>query len=254
MARCRARSRFPGQVVFSKIGIEGIPVYNVENACASGSSGFNLAVQSLKAGTTDVALAIGSEKMNIPDKVKAFAIFEGGWDVSRAEENYQTLVRMGEGIVPPPGSESDKPYSKFMAIYAAMCRWHMKTYGTTQRQIAAVCAKNHQHSVHNPFSQFRKPFTIDEVLAAPPITYPITLPMCAPLSDGAAAAILCTEDGLKRIGADRKPLHQGGGQRHPQLHAPRPRRAAEERRPAGRAQGLRDRRARSGGHGRRRSP
>ena len=54
---------------------------------------------------------------------------------------------------------------------------NMKTYGTTQRQIAAVCAKNHTHSVHNPFSQFRKPFTIDEVLAAPPITYPITLPM-----------------------------------------------------------------------------
>jgi len=194
----------PGQVVFSKIGIEGIPVYNVENACASGSSGFNLAVQSLRAGTTDVALALGAEKMNIPDKSKALSIFEGGWDVSRAEENYQTLVKMGEGIVPPPGSESDRPYSKFMAIYAAMCRWHMKTFGTTQRQIAAVCAKNHQHSVHNPYSQFRKTFTIDEVLAAPPITYPITLPMCAPLSDGAAAAILCTEEGLQRIGADRK--------------------------------------------------
>jgi len=193
----------PGQVVFSKIGISEIPVYNIENACASGSSAFNLAVQSLKAGTTDVALAIGAEKMNIPDKMKAFSIFEAGWDVSRAEENYATLVRMGEGITPPPGSESDKPYSKFMAIYAAMCRWHMKTYGTTQRQIAAVCAKNHQHSVHNPFSQFRKPFSIEEVLAAPPITYPITLPMCAPLSDGAAAAILCTEAGLERIGADR---------------------------------------------------
>jgi acetyl-CoA acetyltransferase len=159
----------PGQVIFSKIGIESIPVYNVENACASGSSAFNLAVQSLKAGTADVALAIGAEKMNIPDKAKAFAIFEGGWDVSRADENAATL----------------------------------KTYGTTQRQIAAVCAKNHQHSVHNPWSQFRKPFTIDEVLAAPPITYPITLPMCAPLSDGAAAAIVCSEDGLKRIGADR---------------------------------------------------
>jgi acetyl-CoA acetyltransferase len=193
----------PGQVVCSKIGIEGIPVYNVENACASGSSAVNLAVQSLKAGTADVALALGAEKMNIPDKAKAFALFEAGWDVSRAEENYQTLVKMGEGVVPPPGSESDKPYSRFMAIYAAMCRWHMKTWGTTQRQIAAVCAKNHQHSVHNPLSQFRKPFTIDEVLAAPPITYPITLPMCAPLSDGAAAAILCTEEGLKRIGANR---------------------------------------------------
>ncbi|MCB1856395.1 MAG: thiolase family protein [Halieaceae bacterium] len=194
----------PGQVVLSKNGIEGIPIYNVENACASGSSAFNLALQSLKAGTTDVALALGAEKMNIPDKARAFAIFEGGWDVSRAEENYQTLVKMGEGVEVPPGTTSDKPFSKFMEIYAAMCRLHMKTYGTTQRQIAAVSAKNHCHSVHNPFSQFRKPFTVEEILAAPPITYPITLPMCAPLSDGAAAAILCTEEGLERIGADRK--------------------------------------------------
>ncbi|MEZ5646251.1 MAG: thiolase family protein [Burkholderiaceae bacterium] len=194
----------PGQVVFSKIGLEGIPVFNVENACASGSSAFHLAVQSLKAGATDCALAIGAEKMNIADKAKAFAVFDAGWDVSRAEENYQTLVRMGEGIVPPPGSESTRPYSRFMSIYAAMCRHHMKTYGTTQRQIAAVCAKNHQHSVHNPYSQFRQAFTIDEVLAAPPITYPLTLPMCAPISDGAAAAIVCTEAGLKRLGIDRK--------------------------------------------------
>ena len=193
----------PGQVLFSKIGIEGIPVFNVENACASGSSGFNLAVQSLRAGSADVALAFGAEKMNIPDKLKALSLFDAGWDVSRVEENYRTLIKMGEGIVPPAGSESERPYSKFMAIYAAMCRWHMKTYGTTQRQIAAVCAKNHQHSVHNPFSQFRQPFSIEEVLAAPPITYPITLPMCAPLSDGAAAAIVCTEEGLKRIGADK---------------------------------------------------
>ncbi|MDE2075269.1 MAG: thiolase family protein [Alphaproteobacteria bacterium] len=193
----------PGQVVFSKIGIEGVPIVNVENACASGSSAVHLAAQYLRAGSADVALALGAEKMNIPDKAKAFALFDAGWDVSRAEENYQTLVKMGEGVTPPPGSESDRPYSKFMAIYAALCRYHMKTYGTTQRQLAAVCAKNHHHSVHNPFSQFRKDFTVEEVLAAPPITYPLTLPMCAPLSDGAAAAILCTEEGLKRIGADK---------------------------------------------------
>ncbi|MCK7468789.1 MAG: thiolase family protein [Desulfosudis oleivorans] len=237
-------------MVFSKIGIEGIPVYNVENACASGSSAFNLAVQSLKAGTTDVALALGAEKMNIPDKAKAFAIFEGGWDVSRAEETYATLVKMGEGITPPPGSESDRPYSKFMAIYAAFCRWHMKTYGTTQRQIAAVCAKNHQHSVHNPYSQFRKPFTIEEVLAAPPITYPLTLPMCAPLSDGSAAAILAHRG--RPAAHRRRPqaLHQGGGQRRPQLHPPAHGRAREAHQPAGRAAGLRDRGPRPRGHGR----
>jgi acetyl-CoA acetyltransferase len=194
----------PGQVVFSKIGIEGIPVFNVENACASGSTAVHLAAQSLKAGTCDVALALGTEKMNVTDKAKSLALFEAGWDVSRVEENFATLAKLGDGVVPPPGSESDRPYSRFMKIYAAMCRYHMKTYGTTQRQIAAVSAKNHQHSVHNPLSQFRQPFTIDEVLAAPPISYPITLPMCAPVTDGAAAAILCTEEGLRRIGADRK--------------------------------------------------
>lgn len=199
----QGQASIPGQVLFSKIGIEGIPAFNVENACASGSTAVHLALQHLRAGACDVALALGAEKMNVADKAKSFALFEAGWDVSRVNENFATLARLGEGIEPPPGSESDRPYSRFMKIYAALCRHHMKTYGTTQRQIAAVSAKNHGHSVHNPHSQFRQPFTIDEVLAAPPITYPITLPMCAPVSDGAAAAILCTEAGLRRIGADR---------------------------------------------------
>lgn len=193
----------PGQVLLSELGIHSIPIFNVENACASGSTAFHLALQSLRSGATDVALALGAEKMVVADKAKALALFEGGWDVSRAEENYRTLVRMGDGVPVPADSESERPYSKFMAIYAAFCRQHMKSYGTTQRQIAAVSAKNHQHSVHNPYSQFRKPMSTDEVLAAAPITYPLTLPMCAPLSDGAAAAIVCTDVGLRRIGADR---------------------------------------------------
>jgi acetyl-CoA acetyltransferase len=193
----------PGQVVLGKIGVEGIPIYNIDNGCAAGSSAFALAVQSLKAGTTDVALALGAEKMNVEDKLSVLKLMETGWDVSRADENYARLVKLGEGIVPPVGSESDKPFSRFMSIYAALCRNHMAKWGTTQRQIAAVSAKNHQHSVHNPWSQFRKPFTIDEVLNSAPITYPLTLPMCAPVTDGSAAAIICTEEGLKRIGADR---------------------------------------------------
>jgi acetyl-CoA acetyltransferase len=193
----------PGQVVFSKIGVEGVPVFNVENACASGSSAFHLAVQSVRAGSHDVVLALGAEKMNIPDKARMFSVFESGWDVSRVEENKRTLLKLGEGIEVPAGSESDKPYSVFMAIYAAMCRYHMKRFGTTQRQIAAVAAKNHMHSVHNPLAQFRLPLTIDEVLAAPPITYPLTLPMCSPISDGSAAVIVCNEAGLQRIGTDR---------------------------------------------------
>ncbi len=193
----------PGQVVLSKIGIEGVPVFNVENACASGSSAFHLAVQSVRAGACDVALALGAEKMNVPDKAKMFAVFEGGWDVARAERNKETLLALGDGVAVPPGSESDRPYSLFMAIYAAMCRYHMKRFGTTQRQLAAVSSKNHQHSVHNPLAQFRQPFTVDEVLAAQPITYPLTLPMCSPISDGAAAAIVCNRAGIARLQSGR---------------------------------------------------
>jgi acetyl-CoA acetyltransferase len=128
-----------------------------------------------------------------------FSAFDGGWDVSSVEQNKATLLAMGEGVVPPPGTMSDRPYSVFMDVYAALCRFHMKTYGTTQRQIAAVAAKNHRHSVHNPLAQFQKPFTIDEVLASPPIAYPLTTLMCSPISDGAAATVLCNADGLKRL-------------------------------------------------------
>lgn len=115
------------------------------------------------------------------------------------EQNKATLLALGEGVTPPPGTQSDKPYSVFMDVYAALTRNHMRRYGTTQRQIAAVAAKNHQHSVHNPLSQYREPCTIEQVLAAPPITWPITLPMCSPISDGAAAAIVCSKAALQRL-------------------------------------------------------
>ena len=94
---------------------------------------------------------IGAEKMNIPDKAKAFSIFDGGWDVSRAEENYQTLVAMGEGVeVRRRARNRTSRTAGSWRSTPRMCRYHMKTYGTTQRQIAAVSAKNHMHSVHNP--------------------------------------------------------------------------------------------------------
>ncbi len=75
----------------------------------------------------------------------------------------------------------------------------MKTYGLSERQLAAVAAKNHCHSVHNPFSQYRAAMTIDEVLAARRVAWPLTLPMCSPISDGAAAAIVCNQQGLARF-------------------------------------------------------
>jgi acetyl-CoA acetyltransferase len=190
----------PGPIAMRRLGLQAVPVFTVENACASGSSAFHLAAQALRAGACDIALAVGAEKMNVPDKARMFGVFEAGWDVQTVEQNKQTLLELGRGVEPPPGTMSTRPYSVFMDVYAAFCRDHMRRYGTTQRQIAAVSAKNHVHSVHNPRAQYRQPYTVEEVLAAPPIAYPLTLPMCSPISDGAAAAVLCNDAGLRRLG------------------------------------------------------
>lgn len=188
-----------GQIALRSMGIQGIPVVNVENACASASSAFHLAVNYVNSGAADIALAVGVEKMFSSDKALMFSIFDGAWDVHESASNRELLLRMGGGITPPEGTTSPKPYSVFMDIYAAMGRMHMREFGTTQRQFAAVSAKNHRHSVNNPLAQYRDAYTIEQILAAPPITYPLTLPMCSPISDGAAAAIVCNEAGLKRL-------------------------------------------------------
>ena len=192
-----------GEIALRDMGIEEIPVVNVENACASGATAFNLAVQFLKAGEGDTSLAVGAEKMYSSDRDRMFSAFDGAWDITTVEENTDKLLALGQGYAVPPGTTSDKPYSMFMDVYAAWSRHHMKNFGTTQRQIAAVSAKNHNHSQHNDKAQYRMPYSVDEVLAAPPITFPLTLPMCAPISDGGAAAVLCTDEGLKRLGVDQ---------------------------------------------------
>lgn len=198
------QTAIPGPIAMRRCGIEGIPVVTVENACASGSSAFNLATLALEAGACDIALAVGAEKMNVADRTKMFSVFDGAWDVSTVEQNKAALLALGAGIEPPAGSTSPKPYSVFMDVYAAWGRNHMKRYGTTQRQFAAVAAKNHAHSVHNPLSQYRDAYSIEQVLASPPITYPLTIAMCSPISDGAAAVVLCNQDGLDRLGAQSR--------------------------------------------------
>jgi len=191
-----------GQIALRAMGIGGIPVVNVENACASGSTALHLAVSALRAGQADVALAVGAEKMVSTDRARMFSAFDGAWDVATTEGNRRELLELGRGIDPPPGSMSARPYSVFMDVYAAFARLHMRRHGTTVRQLAAVSAKNHAHSVHNPLAQYRKAWSIDEVLAAPPIAYPLTLPMCSPVSDGAAAILVATAEGLARYGIE----------------------------------------------------
>ena len=145
-----------GEIALREMGIQGIPVVNVENACASASTGFKLAVDFLKAGNGDCCLAVGAEKMYSDDRALMFSAFDSGWDVSNSEEVAQRLADLGAGVEEPEGSKSPKPYSVFMDVYAGFARLHMKTFGTTQEQFAAVAAKNHAHSVHNPLAQYRE--------------------------------------------------------------------------------------------------
>ncbi|MGH6797628.1 MAG: thiolase family protein [Roseiarcus sp.] len=190
-----------GQAALDGSGFGNAPVINVENACASASTALNLAHVLVASGAHDCVLAIGAEKMVMPDPAKSIAAFEGSWDLSRRRQTIDELLAIGRGMTPPPGSETNEPHSVFMDVYAAFCRHHMAAFGTTQRQMAAVSAKNHGHSVHNPRSQYRRSFSIDEVLAARPIVWPLTLPMCSPVSDGAAAALVCSRAFAEKLGA-----------------------------------------------------
>ena len=193
-----------GQVALLPLGLQGIPVVNVENACATASTAFHMALSYVRSGAVDVALAVGTEKMYSTDKAKMFGVFDSGWDIERAAETRAGFVAMGEGLELPPGSTSPKPYSPFMDVYAGFARLYMRRFGITPRQLAVIAAKNHTHAAHNERAQFRDAMTPDEVLAAPPITYPLTLPMCSPISDGSAAAIVCSADAIAAHGFDRR--------------------------------------------------
>ncbi|MGV9823802.1 thiolase family protein [Nocardia xishanensis] len=189
-----------GQIALREIGIQQIPVFNVENACATGASAFTLAVNHVKAGAGDIALAVGVEKMHIGDRERSMAVFDTAYDVADPAALTRTLKELGGEIDEPDLGRR----SIFMDIYAAMARNHMRLHDTTQRQIAAVAAKNHLHAAANPRAHYRTPISIEQVLSARKLSHPLTVPMCAPLTDGAAAVIVCSDQGLLRLGARRQ--------------------------------------------------
>jgi acetyl-CoA acyltransferase len=187
-----------GQIALREIGIESIPIVNVENACASGSTAFYQAINHLRAGAADIALAVGAEKMYDEDRSKSAAVFDGGWDVHQSKAVAARLASIGAGF-PTPEDRGPGVASPFMELYASLAKGHMRQFGTTERQLATVAAKNHRHSTLNPLSQYQNDMSVEDVLAGKLIAWPLTLPMCSPISDGAAAAVLCTKRGLQRL-------------------------------------------------------
>jgi len=193
-----------GQVALQRLPFDAVPIINVENACASATTAFHLAMIQIQSGAVDVALALGAEKMVHPDVARSMDAFEGSWDRAGRDETLARLAHLGLGMpTPPEEAARESQRTVFMDIYAAFAKYHMTRFGTTQRQIACVAAKNHAHSVHNPLAQYQRAFTVEEVLASRLIAWPLTLPMCSPISDGAAAAILCSADALHRFSRAR---------------------------------------------------
>lgn len=193
-----------GQVALRQLGIGRIPVINIENACASASTAFNQACAMVSAGYYDVALVCGFEKLFHENKRRTFAAFSGAVDVEDPAGLSGLLQAACDDLgVAPPSAEGADKRSAFMDIYAVSARYHMEKYGTTAAQFAAVSAKNSLHGSLNPNAQYREVLTVEQVLASRSIVEPLTLPMCSPIGDGAAALVVVSERKARQMGLSR---------------------------------------------------
>ncbi len=196
-----------GQVILDPLGVGRIPIVNVENACASGSTAFYLACAMVTAGIHDVVLALGVEKLSHPDKTVSFAAFAGAVDVEEVQALLAGLAAKAEDSADAgPGNGAGgagKGRSMFMDIYASAARSHMERWGTTAEQFAAVAAKNSYHGSMNPRAQFREALSVDDVMQSTMIVPPLTRPMCSPIGDGAAAVVVVSEAKARELGISR---------------------------------------------------
>jgi acetyl-CoA acetyltransferase len=191
-----------GEVVLRSYGIGGIPVTNVENACAGGSTALHMAYTGIRAGMYDIAMALGSEKITNPNKALSLGAYATCMDV----DNFANQLKMFEEVskkikvsIPAGQTPPGEGRSVFMDAYAMGARWHMDRFGSNQHQLAVICSKNHWHASLNPHAQYQQLMSVEEVLADKPVAYPLTRAMCAPVGDGAAAVIVCSESYLKKM-------------------------------------------------------
>src|SRR5437879_8277227 len=170
-----------GQRILQQIGQTGIPVINVSNACATGSTAFREAYLGVASGMYDISMAVGVEQMGKQGLLGG----AGGGDPAYSAEG-----KLGSGLMP--------------AVFGQAGIEHMRKYGTKMEHFAKISVKSHKHATKNPFSQYRNEVSLEDVMNARMVAYPNTLYMCCPTGDGAAAAILVSEDKLKQLAGGRK--------------------------------------------------
>lgn len=198
-----------GQVCFTPLVRDGlfperVPMINVEGGCATASMAFHGAWKDVASGDMDAALAIGVEKTFFPgDPQRTSEIFAGGIDQIDPQEWH--------GYYRDRSEETGKPFDPesgggtiFMDTYAMQAAWHMKQWGTRQEQIAMAASKNHWHGSLNPKAQYRFEVSVEDALQDREVSWPLTRAMCAPIGDGAAAALLVSEESLAKQPAETR--------------------------------------------------
>ena len=169
-----------GQRVLYELGMNGIPIVNVNNNCATGSTAYYLGVNAIKSGQAECVIALGFDKMK-----KGSLQMEAASSTNPVFKYAEPLIlnnKYNPKIPPAP------------QMFGAAGQEHMDKYGTKLSQLCNISVKNYKHGFNNPYAQFRKIISTKEVESSPMITYPLTKLQCCPTSDGAACAILASED------------------------------------------------------------
>jgi sterol carrier protein 2 len=184
-----------GQRALYPIGMTGIPIYNVNNNCSTGSTALYMARQLIQGGLSECALALGFEKM------------EKGSLGSKYTDRTNPLDQHVGVMMETFGFARAPPAAQLFGNAGAE---HMQKYGTTPEHFAKIAEKNHRHSANNPYSQFRDVYTLEQIMAAPKVHAPLTKLQCCPTSDGAGAVVLCSEAFVLKHGLQAQAIQIAG--------------------------------------------
>ena len=180
-----------GQRAVYEVGLTGIPVFNVNNNCSTGSSALYLARQAIEGGLAECVLAVGFEQMEK-------GALQAKWnDRTNPLDKHANVMNEVQGVNAAPGAAQ---------MFGGAGREYRWKYGTKRETFAKIAAKARQHAAKNPFALFRETYTVEEILASPEVFDPLTRYQCCPPTCGAAAAILCSDDFAKKHGI-AKPVY-----------------------------------------------
>ena len=168
-----------GQVVLNGTGIAGIPVYNVDNACAGSSTALNLAMHAIAGGAASRVLVVGVEKLFAEDRALTFRAINGAADIEWVRST---------------GVDIDRDSVFMKEVYPERLREYAERWPLSAEALAKIAAKNRGHARFNDKAQYRDPLTIDAILESRVVQAPLRALMCSPIADGAAAAVVVAGD------------------------------------------------------------